>query len=140
MPETEKILEVVRGWIIKAENDLKTAALTLKGGKDAPTDTVCFHSQQCVEKYLKALLTFKNRDFPKTHDIEKLLDLLPPEIDLPLSVKQQRQFTNYATATRYPGDYEEISIDEAKQALRIARRVRKEIRKLLSEALKKPAK
>jgi len=25
MPEIEKILEVVRGWVTKAENDLKTA-------------------------------------------------------------------------------------------------------------------
>lgn len=140
MPKIEKILEVVRGWVTKAENDLKTAALTLKGGKDAPTDTVCFHAQQCIEKYLKALLTLKNIDFPKTHDIEKLLDLLPANIDLPLSIKQQRQLTGYATAARYPGDYEEISTAEAQQALRIARRIRKEIRSLLGESLKKPGK
>lgn len=137
MPEIEKILEVVRGWVIKADNDLKTAALTVKGGKNAPTDTICFHTQQCIEKYLKALLTFKNMDFPKTHDIERLLDLLPADIDLPLSVRQQRQFTNYATTARYPGGCEEISMAEAKQALQIARRIRKEIRTLFGESLKK---
>jgi HEPN domain-containing protein len=39
----------------KAENDLKTAAQTLKLGTDCPTDTVCFHAQQCVEKCLKKI-------------------------------------------------------------------------------------
>lgn len=77
MPDPEKVLSVVREWVAKAENDLKTAAHTLKLGKDCPTDTVCFHAQQCVEKYLKALLVWKGIDFPKTHDLEKLIGMLP---------------------------------------------------------------
>jgi len=32
-------------------------------------DTVRFHAQQRVEKYLKALLVVSGRDFPKTHDM-----------------------------------------------------------------------
>jgi len=35
---------------------LKNAVHTLKMGRDCPTDTVCFHSQQCIEKYIKAFL------------------------------------------------------------------------------------
>jgi len=38
----------------KAENDFKTAAHTLKLGKNCPSDTVCSHAQQCAEKYVKA--------------------------------------------------------------------------------------
>ena len=56
MPDRNKVLTVISEWVIKAENDLTTAAHTLKLGEDCPTDTVCFHAQQCVEKYLKALL------------------------------------------------------------------------------------
>lgn len=48
MPEREKVLAVVREWMVKAENDLTTAAHTLELGDDCPTDTVCFHTQQCV--------------------------------------------------------------------------------------------
>jgi HEPN domain-containing protein len=56
MPDPEKIAIVVSEWVAKAENDLTNAAHTLKLGKACPTDTVCFHAQQVVEKYLKALL------------------------------------------------------------------------------------
>lgn len=45
--------QTVKSWILKAESDLKTAKDELATPKPA-TDTVCFHAQQCVEKYLKA--------------------------------------------------------------------------------------
>jgi HEPN domain-containing protein len=70
MPECDKVLLVVSEWVAKAENDITNATHTLKLGKDCPTDTVCFHAQQGVEKYLKALLVLERIDFPKTHDIE----------------------------------------------------------------------
>ena len=34
-----------------------------------------FHMQQCVEKYLKALLVYRDQCFPKTHDLVALNDL-----------------------------------------------------------------
>jgi hypothetical protein len=43
----DELLSVVQQWVQKAENDLKNAAYTLRIGKDCPTDTVCFHAQQC---------------------------------------------------------------------------------------------
>jgi HEPN domain-containing protein len=70
MPDREKLIAVCAEWLAKAENDLTNAAHTLKLGASCPTDTVCFHAQQCVEKYLKALLVVEGIDFPKTHDLE----------------------------------------------------------------------
>jgi len=92
---------------------------------------VCFHAQQCVEKYLKAMLVLHAVDFPKTHDIEKLVDLLPRGVLASWKLDEQRRLTYYATVTRYPGDYEPILLSEAQRAVRIARRIRKEIRGLL---------
>lgn len=120
---------------MKAENDLKTAAHTLKMGRDCPTDTVCFHGQQSVEKYLKALLVCKGIDFPKTHDIERLVALLPENVWLRLSIEEQRRLTAYATVTRYPGDYEPIPLAEAQRSVRIAGRVRKELRRFLPKEI-----
>lgn len=37
---------------------------------------VCFHAQQAVEKATKALLVNFGVDFPRTHDLKFLLDLL----------------------------------------------------------------
>jgi HEPN domain-containing protein len=109
---------IAREWIVKAENDLKNASHTLKMTRGCPTDTVCFHAQQCVEKYLKAYLVFKGIDFPGTYDIERLVSLLPENIWLRLSIEQQRRLTSYAAATRYPSEYEPIPLDEARQECR----------------------
>jgi HEPN domain-containing protein len=39
-------------------------------------DSACFHSQQCVEKYIKARLQEAGVAFPYTHDLEILLKLV----------------------------------------------------------------
>ncbi len=130
MPGIDAVLRVVQEWVVKAENDLKNAAHTLKLGKDCPTDTVCFHAQQCVEKYLKALLVLKGIDFPKSHDLEELMALLPERVRPGLTGEEQGRLTTYATAARYPG-WGEISLAEARRAVAVARRVRKGARGML---------
>jgi len=134
MPDRSEVLVVVRGWAQKAENDLTTAAHTLKLGAEAPTDTICFHAQQCVEKYLKALLVCHGIEFGRIHHLSTLLALLPEAVRPDLSPEEQERLTEYAVTTRYPGDYEPISVDEAREAVRMARRVRAEIRRRLPEA------
>jgi HEPN domain-containing protein len=67
--------ELANRYIVKAENDLKTAKDEIITGNPA-TDTVCFHAQQCTEKYLKAYLAFNgvNIDKPlRTHNIDDVL-------------------------------------------------------------------
>jgi len=133
-PET---LRLIREWVEKAENDLTNAAYVLKMGKQCPTDTVCFHTQQCVEKYLKALLVHHERDIPWTHNVGLILSRLPARARPDLTPDEQQRLTDYATVMRYPGDYEIIPLTEARQAVKIARRVRRQIRKRLpKEALR----
>ncbi len=129
MSEADEIIIVTRDWVIKAENDLKNAVYTLGMGDDCPTDTVCFHAQQCVEKYLKAFLSLNSIDFPKTHDIKELISRMPRNSRPLLTSEEQRRLTDYATVTRYPGDYEPIPLAETKRAVAIARRVRSHLRK-----------
>ncbi len=131
MQDPEKAIRVAREWVIKAENDLKTATHVLTLGEEAPTDTICFHCQQAVEKYLKALLITRGIWFPKTHDIERLVRLLPVKDRPQLSTDEQAALTDYATQTRYPGSYEPISFEEAHLAVALAWRVRDQIRKRL---------
>jgi HEPN domain-containing protein len=40
------------------------------------THMTAFHSQQSVEKALKAILEFHNKDIPKKHDVQMLKDLV----------------------------------------------------------------
>lgn len=134
MSDDDAVRSVVREWVEKADNDLRNAAHTLKITRNCPTDTVCFHAQQCVEKYIKAHLTFFGIDFPMTHAIDRLAALLPSNARPMLTDDEQDQLTEYATVTRYPGGYEPIPIGEARQAVRVARRVRREIRAQLPAA------
>ena len=128
MPGRESLIAVSREWLLKADNDLTNAAHTLKLGPSCPTDTVCFHAQQCVEKYLKAMLVLEGIDFPRTHDLETLLSLIPAEARPDLSNEEQARLTEYATGARYPG-WEEISLAAARRAVAVARRVRTAIRR-----------
>lgn len=51
--------------------------------------------------------------------------------------EEQHLLSGYATITRYPGDYGAIPLAEARAAVKIARRVRRQVRKRLpKEALK----
>ena len=134
MPSHEQVVTVIREWVAKAENDLKNASHTLKLGRECPVDTVCFHAQQCVEKYLKSVLILRNIPFPKTHDIEALHALIPP-LDRPqMSPMDQKRLTRYATAMRYPGDYLPTTLAEARSSVALARRIRKDIRSILPKA------
>lgn len=134
MPDQVEIMHVIRQWVRKAENDLTNATHTLKLGAQCPTDTVCFHAQQCAEKYLKALLVFDGKDISRTHHISALIHLLPPTLRPELSPEEQELLTDYAVSTRYPGDEEIISLAEARRAVQIARRLRIQVRALLPPA------
>ena len=62
-----------RDWVTKADEDF-AAALTLARPRKKPlSGLVCFHAQQCVEKYLKARLNEGSIQFHRTHDLEQLL-------------------------------------------------------------------
>jgi HEPN domain-containing protein len=134
MPAPDHVLEVVREWVDKAESDLTNAVHTLTMTEKCPTDTVCFHAQQCVEKYLKAFLVSSSIEFPKTHDIAAIILLMPAHTRPTLTIAEQRTLTTYATVARYPGYREPITLADARVAVRLARRIRKDVRRLLPKA------
>ncbi|OGJ87654.1 MAG: hypothetical protein A2268_04425 [Candidatus Raymondbacteria bacterium RifOxyA12_full_50_37] len=131
MQRLDERAAVIAGWMTKADNDLTTALQTLKLGKKAPTDTICFHAQQCIEKSLKAALVYLGIHFPRTHDLSVLSALLPKEYKGWMSPKEQEQMTDYAVTSRYPGDYLPITLKQTRQAVSVARRVRKTICRLI---------
>jgi HEPN domain-containing protein len=113
MPAANPVIAVIREWLAKADNDLTTAAHVLTLGEACPTDTVCFHAQQCVEKYIKALLVFRATPFPTTHNVRVLRALLPPKLRPKLDAKVQDRLTAYATVLGYPDEGPDLSLAEA---------------------------
>ncbi|MEP7137679.1 MAG: HEPN domain-containing protein [Chloroflexota bacterium] len=113
----------VREWVSYAEEDFITAKEMLKRRKPLLL-TVCFHSQQCAEKYLKAMLVFKDVSFPKTHDL-LILDMLCNDAGIAtgFSKEQLVDLSGHAVHTRYPGNAP--TLEDAKDAVAIATVVRR---------------
>ncbi|MGH9446229.1 MAG: HEPN domain-containing protein [Terriglobia bacterium] len=107
-------------WLKKAENDIVTARQTLSL-PDGPTDTVAFHAQQAAEKALKALLTFQGVEFPKIHDLVRLVDLAAPHSSAVSRYREDlAEITNYAVQARYPDEFVEPARDDAAKSLHVA--------------------
>jgi HEPN domain-containing protein len=96
--------QITQEWIDKAEGDFATAQRELQVQEMPNYDAVCFHPQQCVEKYLKAYLQEANIAFNKIHDLSRLLDLLLPVEPNWETLRLRLEVLNaYAVEFRYPG-------------------------------------
>jgi HEPN domain-containing protein len=126
-------LEFTREWVRKAEADFKAASLLLRGGDDYLFQTA-FHAQQSAEKYIKAFLVWQQIEFPKTHDIAKLIALAAEVVsDLTEILAEANTLTPFGVDYRYPGDYPELTAGDAEAALVLATLVRDQIRERLPE-------
>ena len=116
--------ELIDSWIAKAEKDLISAKHELSFS-DAVTETVCFHCQQAVEKYLKAYLVFLGISFTKTHEIGELITKCESR-DSEISVLKEKadKLTDYAVEVRYPEDEFEPTLEEAKESFDIAKQIK----------------
>jgi HEPN domain-containing protein len=115
--------EVVHLWLQRARSDLALGKAALQTPGVLPEDA-CFHAQQCTEKALKGLLSDQGIPFPHTHALEVLLDLLKTHgVNVPDNVDEAFALSQYAVQTRYPGDWDPVTGEEAKLALEHAAQV-----------------
>jgi HEPN domain-containing protein len=117
-------------WIEKAEGDFVTATREWRARRSPNDDAACFHAQQCAEKYLKARLQEAALVFPRTHDLEVLLNLLLPLEPTWAALRPALQLlTSYRVHIRYPGAAANRRM--AGEAVTCARDVRSTIRTAL---------
>ncbi len=127
MSETD---EYLMEWVRKAEEDYETAITLIRKQKRPTPNAVCFHCQQCAEKYLKAFLVQQRVVFSKTHDLRELRRLAmtaDPTFDLITDLLLR--LNPYAVEFRYPG--EEAIIEEAGDAVAAMKAVRRFVRSKL---------
>jgi HEPN domain-containing protein len=117
-------------WVEKAEVDYLTAVLANRQRKQPLPDSVCYHAQQCAEKYLKAYLVFRGATPPRTHDLARLLNQCA-SYDATLAAKMSlvQSLDPYSVAFRYPGV--SATIIQAKEAVKTMRRLRTFLRRKL---------
>ncbi len=110
-------------WMNRAYSNLERASMG-RPSKSVYFEDLCYDCQQAVEKSLKALLIFNNVQFPYVHTISKLLEIIEAHnVVIPHEVMEAIILSDYAVATRYPGDYEPVGEEEYLRALEIARSV-----------------
>ncbi len=66
--------EFVNEWIKQVSYDLMTAHDYLDNNKDYAKRNVCY-CQQAIEKPLKAYIIANNKDFPNSHNLERLQEI-----------------------------------------------------------------
>ncbi len=121
-PEAERAAEA-REWMTKAGGDLRGARIDLAATPPFVEDAL-FHCQQAVEKAPKALLTWHDRPFRKTHSLEELgRECCRLDAGLEALVDAAVPLTEFAWAFRYPGAPPAPSLAEARDALTLADRV-----------------
>ncbi|MDP8238965.1 MAG: HEPN domain-containing protein [Candidatus Hatepunaea meridiana] len=109
-------LEVQR-WMCLASDDLDSAKELMK--REPPiTRNACFLTQQCVEKSFKAYLVSQGQHIEKTHFLLRLHTLCR-NIDSEFNKYREhaQNLTDYAVRTRYPNDWRDFPVDEAKEAI-----------------------
>ncbi|MGQ0812328.1 MAG: HEPN domain-containing protein [Nitrospiraceae bacterium] len=113
--------------MLNIENNLAAARV--------PWDTVCFHAQQCAEKYLKALLISRGVAASKSHDLRVLIQRIPGDASLNLNLSRVLLLNRYTIEGRYPGDWEPFDRSVGVEAVEIARSVREAVRSALSPGM-----
>lgn len=117
-------------WASKAEGDYFSALREYRARKNVNMDSACFHAQQCIEKYLKAVLVSRGVMFAKTHDLLPLLTACLPKSPLWAAWHDDVEWlSQYAILFRYPG--ESATRKDAGKAVRLMRKLRPELRQAL---------
>ena len=118
-------------WLYRAEEDWKCIR-DLFVGPEKAWSVVAFHCQLASEKCLKAFLSFKTNDVPRTHDLIALSSQamkFDPTLE---SVRDDcRYLTQFAIDARYPeldNEYDEALAHLARSAAeRICAAIRERI-------------
>jgi HEPN domain-containing protein len=122
-PPDVALRDLVLQWLEKAAADFDAAEQLCTQHRFR--EITAFHCQQAAEKYLKALLVRHQIEFPKTHDIAKLLDRVAAvNASIAESLRDADVLTPFGVEVRYPSEAPEVLPGGETEAIGIARRVK----------------
>lgn len=122
--EKQKIIEE---WFAKADHDIFSAEVIF-AAHPIIFDSVAFHCQQAVEKYLKAYCVSNEIIPPKAHDLQTLIDIIL-EFDTSFEAfKFVDDLTPYAVGIRYPDNASLFDSEVASSYIASAIRVKDFVR------------
>lgn len=90
-----------RDLLVIADGDHKALKVLLDTA-EMPFGISCFHAQQAVEKYFKVVLRFRSIDYPYTHDLVILMEVLEKNgVILPFTCEDVDKLNPFAVQVRY---------------------------------------
>lgn len=126
-PIDPELLVKIQQWVEFAEDNLRFAKHGLTLSTSVPYRLIAYHAQQCAEKYLKAYLVSRMVDFPHTHNIGYLLEVIREGTSWMLELEDAEYLTTFSVTTRYPGIDKPVTKEEAITAIQLAEIVAKSI-------------
>ena len=120
--DNSKVENVALRWLRYSNNDIALALRLMNSEPSAPAHA-CWLCQQTAEKAIKAALVLEEIRFPRTHDLDTLLDMLPEGWAVKNEHKDLYELTAWTVNARYPGDWPEPTREDAAGAESIARSV-----------------
>jgi HEPN domain-containing protein len=123
-------VEEARRWLGEAEEELVVVEVLL-ADKRSPVRAACFHAHLAAEKALKALVIFRAVPLPKSHDLARLLQLLPPADASQLVRSDLVRLSPWTIEGRYPADLTEPSDDEVRSLAAASKQVVETARSLV---------
>ncbi len=126
--------EISAQWLHAAEDDLRVVA---RIASDAYlTHMVAFHSQQCIEKSLKALIEEYALGHIRIHNLGRLFEIVRPKVTLEAEVVVIEKLDKLYIDARYPGELGLLpdgkpTQADAQQFYDVARSVYEQVRRVL---------
>ena len=110
----------IKDWIDKADHDIGSAKLIYAHIPEY-FDTIAFHCQQAVEKYIKSALIFYEIEFLRSHDLVYLLDLLSQKIEIDeVTYNMAITLNAFSVQIRYPNSIVFLTIEELEYSISVA--------------------
>ncbi len=109
---------MAKEWIKASLIDLKVIEEIIDN--DSLTSMTAFHSQQSIEKSLKAVLEYYNQEIPKIHHVKKLFKLVEKQIQISIEIDLVMKMDSLYIDSRYPGEmgllpYGNPTLEDAKE-------------------------
>jgi|SRR6185437_7093355 len=127
MAINEEMKKTILQWFSKADEDLRAVERLYADDATFFAGIIGFHCQQCIEKYLKAFIIYKEAQFKKIHD----LDMLKKEcisIDNDFKELNFKNLTDYAIDFRYLHDDNDPEVGEISYFINVARQTKSLVR------------
>jgi HEPN domain-containing protein len=126
--------ETSEQWLHAAEDDLRVVARI--ASDEYLTHMVAFHTQQCIEKSLKAIIEEYELGHIRIHNLGRLFEIVRSKVTLDVDVVLVETLDKLYIDARYPGELGLLpngkpTREDAQRFYRFAQRLYEQIRRML---------